>query len=93
MPITFTWDRRKSAVNERKHKTTFEEAITVFNDPREIMMPDPEHSDNEERFVSIGLSERGRLITVVYTETEEAIRIISARPASRLEQSQYADSR
>jgi uncharacterized DUF497 family protein len=92
MPITITWDKTKAGINKRKHKGTFEEAMTVFRDRNEIMISDPEHSQEEERFVCIGLSERGRIVAVVCTETEEAVHIISARPATTVERSQYEDN-
>jgi hypothetical protein len=91
MPLTFTWDSRKAARNERKHRITFEEASTIFRDEQEVMISDPEHSAKEERFVSLGVSDQGRLLTVSYTESGEAIRIISARLATSSEHLEYVN--
>jgi len=93
MPLAFTWDSRKAATNKGKHRVEFDEAMTVFSDQREIMIADPEHSQDEGRFVSIGLSESGRLLAVVSTETDKGMHIISARSGTPLEQAQYADHR
>ena len=88
--IDFEWDLRKAASNQKKHGVPFEEAQTVFADPNEVTISDPEHSEGEYRFLSIGRSELDRVIVVSYTESEpNAIRLISARPASRTERQQY----
>ena len=76
------WDADKAASNVSKHGVGFSEAMTVFGDPLEVMIPDPLHSDAELRFVSIGLSEAGRLLVVAYAERERRLRIISAREAT-----------
>ncbi|MCF7977755.1 MAG: BrnT family toxin [Chromatiaceae bacterium] len=91
--IDFEWDTRKAESNIRKHGVSFEEASTVFSDPFELTIPDPDHSHGEYRFLSVGRSERDRLLVVSYTERHQnAIRIISARVASRPERQIY-DSR
>ena len=91
MPIKFEWDKRKARQNLRKHRVDFAEASTVFADTLSITIPDPDHSENEERWVTMGLSNRQRLLVVVHTEEEETIRIISARMADRLERRKYEE--
>jgi uncharacterized DUF497 family protein len=90
MPIKFDWDPRKARRNLRKHGIDFDEASTVFADTLSITIPDPNHSQDEERWVTMGLSNRQRLLVVVHTE-EETIRIISARTADRLERRKYEE--
>jgi uncharacterized DUF497 family protein len=91
--IDFEWDTSKAESNIRKHGVSFEEASTVFSDPFELTISDPDHSHGEYRFLSIGRSEHGRLVVVSYTERHaNEIRIISARIASRPERQIY-DSR
>ena len=88
--IDFEWDTSKAESNIRKHGVSFEEASTVFSDPFELTISDPDHSHGEYRFLSIGRSERDRLLVVSYTERHpSAIRIISARVASRPERQIY----
>ena len=89
--IRFTWDPAKALENERKHGVAFAEAQTVFSDDGALLIDDPDHSADEERFVIIGFSSRARLLTVChcYRETPEEIRIISARRATRTESGQY----
>ncbi len=91
MSIRFEWDERKAKQNERKHKVTFEEAITVFADPLSLTIPDPLHSWDEERFVTMGLSVKRRLLVVVHTDRGDTIRIISARRATPRERSEYEE--
>ena len=88
--VEFEWDASKAASNLAKHGVSFAEAMTVFGDPLELTIPDPVHSDAESRFVSIGLSEAGRFVAVVYTERGLRVRIISARQATPRERGQYA---
>lgn len=90
MSLRFEWDPRKAASNARKHGVTFDEAATSFGDPRSITIADPDHSSTEFRFVTIGLSLRGRLLVVVHADRDESIRIVSARKATRREAEQYA---
>ena len=88
--MEFEWDPDKERSNVGKHGLGFAEAMTVFNDPFELTVSDPDHSIGEARFVSVGESEAGRLLVVSYTErTRGGIRIIGARPASRKERRQY----
>jgi uncharacterized DUF497 family protein len=91
MPIKFDWDPRKARRNLRKHGVDFDEASTVFADTLSITIPDPDHSEDEERWVTMGLSNRQRLLVVVHTEEEETIRIINARTADRLERRKYEE--
>jgi uncharacterized DUF497 family protein len=90
MPLRFSWDSRKAASNLRKHGVSFEEAVTAFGDPLSLTIPDPLHSESEDRFVLLGLSGNSRLLVVVHAERDDDdIRIISARLASRRERIQY----
>ena len=90
MPLRFSWDSRKAASNLRKHGVSFEEAVTAFGDPLSLTIPDPLHSESEDRFVLLGLSANSRLLVVVHAERDDDdIRIISARLASRRERIQY----
>jgi hypothetical protein len=88
--MEFEWDLAKAESNLGKHGVSFVEAMTIFGDPLEKTIPDPDHSGREFRFLSIGHSERGRLLVVAYTEREERIRLISAREASAKERRDYA---
>ncbi len=87
--MDFEWDPAKASANESKHGVTFEEAMTVFGDPLELTISDPDHSMEEFRFVSIGLSGAGQLLIVSYTQRDEVIRLISARLATARERKQY----
>lgn len=87
--MEFEWDASKAASNLAKHGVSFAEAMTVFGDSLEVMIPDPVHSGAELRFASIGLSEAGRLLVAAYTERDQRIRIISAREATPRERRQY----
>ncbi len=88
--MEFEWDESKALRNEKKHGISFTEAITVFGDPMELTIADPDHSTGEFRFLSIGQSNLGNLLMVSYTEREKNyIRIISARRASKHEQKHY----
>lgn len=91
--IQFEWDSKKAAVNQVKHGVSFDEAQTVFYDESALLISDPDHSEDEERFVLLGLSRMARLLIVVhcYREDEEKIRIISARKATKKESIQYGD--
>jgi uncharacterized protein len=87
----FEWDDAKAASNFSKHGVTFGEAGTVFDDPLSITYDDPDHSDDEERFLTIGASAAGRVVIVSHTDRGGRIRIISARVASRSERKGYED--
>lgn len=93
MSLNFEWDEIKAEENLKKHGISFDEAKTVFNDPFSLTIYDPNHSINEERYVDIGLSSKGRLIIVSYTERGENIRIISCRKAKKKEQKDYEKKR
>ena len=90
---TFEWDKRKASENGQKHGVAFEEAKSAFLDENARVIPDPEHSDDEDRFVLLGLSVRLRLLVVVhcYRQGEDLIRIISARKADPSERKQYSE--
>lgn len=89
--LRFEWDPRKNAANRRKHGVSFLEAETVFSDEGAILLDDPDHSVTEERFVLLGLSSALRLLVVshMYREGNDIIRLISARKATRVERAQY----
>ena len=89
--IHFEWERKKAALNKRKHGVSFEEAQTVFYDENAIEFFDPDHSDREDRFVMLGLSFKLRLLVVCHCvrEAQSVIRIISARRATRHEAETY----
>jgi hypothetical protein len=87
--LTFEWDARKAARNLLKHGVSFEEATTAFADPFSLTIRDPDHAEEEERFIQLGRSSRDRILVVVHTERGDNIRIISARRASRSERRQY----
>jgi uncharacterized DUF497 family protein len=89
LSLTFEWDGKKADENLRKHGVSFEEAKTVFNDPFSVTICDPDHSSDEQRYVDIGLSLKGRLIVVSYCERGETIRLISSRKATRKERRYY----
>jgi len=89
--IRFAWDPEKDIVNRRKHGVSFEEAQSVFYDEYAQLIPDPDHSDEEDRFIILGRSNRLRVLVVChcYREDDEVIRIISARRATKYEQNFY----
>ena len=91
--LKFTWDGRKNAANQKKHGVSFEEAKTVFYDEFARLISDPDHSEEEDRYILLGRSSRLCLLIVChcYREDDETIRIISARKANRLEKRQYED--
>lgn len=87
--MKFEWDPNKAKINLRKHKVTFEEAATALRDPMAATGADPDHSVTEDRYITFGVSERGRLLVVSHTEEDDIIRIISARVTSKGEQKIY----
>jgi uncharacterized DUF497 family protein len=89
MSLRFEWDEDKAATNLNKHGVDFYEAQSVFGDLQSLTILDELHSDQEERFIDIGLSLLGRILVVVYTERDGYIRIISCRPATPSEMNQY----
>ena len=89
MSLKFEWDAKKARENIKKHGVSFEEASTVFGDLLALTIYDPLHSEEEDRFVTLGESEKRRLIVVSFTDREDRIRIISARVATRQERKDY----
>ena len=87
----FEWDARKAAANLRKHGVSFEEASSVFFDSISVTGGDPDHSFDEHRFVTFGVSSLGQRLVVVHVDDDEAIRIISARKATRAEKHFYEE--
>jgi hypothetical protein len=87
--MRFEWNDRKAASNLKKHGVSFEEASTVFRDPLSATGADPDHSFGEQRWVTFGVSDTGRLLVVAHTDCDDGIRIISARPATKAERSIY----
>ena len=96
MAILFEWDENKAKENFKKHEIGFEEAKTIFNDPFLVNFPDEEHSENEERLISIGTSSTSKVLLAVHTEREQdeenvIIRIISCRKATASERRTYEE--
>jgi uncharacterized DUF497 family protein len=89
--LHFEWDEKKATLNRKKHGVAFLEAQSVFADENALLLDDPDHSRDEDRFVLLGLSPRLRLLVVshAYRKNDAVIRIISARKATRSEQQQY----
>jgi hypothetical protein len=85
------WDTKKTKLNLRKHRVSFEEAATALSDPMAATGTDPDHSITEVRYMTFGVSDRGRLLVVAHTEEDETIRIISARLASKGERKLYEE--
>ena len=89
--MRFEWDLKKTANNLRKHGISFKEAATVFGDPLSMTFEDPDHSINEDRFVTIGESRQRRILVVAHTDRRGVIRIISARKATPRERKFYEE--
>jgi uncharacterized DUF497 family protein len=87
--MEFEWDSKKAKSNLRKHKVSFEEAATVFNDILSFTFEDEAHSDVERRYATLGMSYRGRILVVAHTMRGEKVRIISAREATPRERRWY----
>ena len=87
--MEFEWDPEKAKANAKKHGVEFGEAMTVFGDPLEVTIADPDHAEDEQRFLSIGTSAAGRLVVVAYTERAGRTRIINAREATAQERKHY----
>ena len=92
----FEWDARKAHDNRHKHDVSFDEAATVFRDPKALSIFDPDHSETEDRWITMGISEKGRLLIVVHTfhqESDDAVtvRIISSRKATKQENKTYGE--
>jgi uncharacterized DUF497 family protein len=88
--VRFEWDSEKADLNFRKHKVSFDEAKTVFDDPLFVIFADPDHSIAEKRFIIMGESVEKRLLVVSYTE-RRSTRLISARKAARKERKKYEE--
>lgn len=91
--LYFEWDPNKNISNQKKHKISFEEAQTVFYDDNALLIDDPDHSEEEERFILLGFSHRANMIVVChcYRHSDSVIRFISARKATRNEERVYND--
>jgi hypothetical protein len=89
--VILEWDPEKAASNLAKHGVDFHEAGTVLDDPLSTTFPDPDHSVGEERFLTIGLSASGRILVVGHTDRGEAVRLITARPATPAERRFYEE--
>jgi len=93
---TFKWDPRKAHDNRDKHDVAFDEAATVFRDSKALSIFDPDHSETEDRWITVGISEKGRLLIVIHTFREKSedavtIRIISNRKATKQETKTYGE--
>ncbi len=89
--MKFHWDPQKAALNVRRHGVSFEEAASVFGDPLAATVPDPAHSTDERRFITMGVTLAQRLLVVVHTDRADPTRIISARVATRGEEKKYEE--
>ncbi len=92
MKPNFEWDLEKERKNIRKHEVSFDEASSIFDDPMFITVIDEEHSTDEERYITIGLSNKNRLLLVAHTERDDRIRVISARKATKNEEKFYEEA-
>jgi len=90
--MRFVWDEKKAASNLGKHRISFEEAATVFDDPLSDTFPDPDHSLHEHRFIIRGSSESGKILVVAHTDDGDLVRIISAREATHGERKSYEEN-
>ncbi len=90
--LEFEWHPLKAAENLKKHKVSFEEAMTIFGDKRHLEVPDCEHSLDEMRYLAIGRSVKGRILTLIFTERGTKLRLISARLAEPWERREYETS-
>ncbi|MBI3823324.1 MAG: BrnT family toxin [Planctomycetes bacterium] len=88
----FEWDSTKAKRNLAKHGVSFDEAATVFRDKLAAIFPDPDHSDDEQREIIVGNSDRNRLLVVSFTERGDRVRIISARKANKRERQDYEEN-
>ncbi len=93
MNIKFSWDKNKAESNQSKHGITFGEAKTVFYDDNALLIDDPDHSGDEERFIILGMSKELRILVVChcYRDSSKNVRIISARKATKSEQKEYLE--
>jgi uncharacterized DUF497 family protein len=91
--LIFEWDIDKSSINLKKHKVSFEEAMSVWNDDYAAMFYDEKHSDFEERYYFVGYSKKNNLLVISFTERDNKIRIISARKATKYERNRHEENR
>lgn len=91
MAQEFEWDEKKADANQRKHNVSFEEARTVFDDPFLVTFPDAIHSGNEDRNISIGTSDKDKVLVIVHTDRGNCIRLISCRLATTHERKAYEE--
>ena len=89
--VEFEWDPKKAALNRRKHRVSFDEAVTVLGDVLSITVSDPDHSVEEDRYITIGMSDRQRVLMISHSESGGRIRIISARTLTRAEREAYEE--
>ena len=89
--MRFEWDSKKAEGNLKKHGVSFEEAATIFYDPLSATFEDPDHSTDEYRFLTVGLSSHSRLLVVAHAERGENVRIINARPATAHERKRHEE--
>lgn len=89
--MKFTWNPRKAASNFKKHGISFEEAASVFGDPLAITFPDPDHSEDEDRWLTFGCSASTRLLVLAHLDSRDTIHIISAREATKNERKIYEE--
>ena len=89
--MDFEWDENKAESNERKHAVSFVDATTIFADTLSVTGYDPKHSDDEDRYITVGQMDDGRVLVVSHTDRSGVIRIISARVATRAERKDYED--
>ena len=89
--MKFEWDQRKAKSNLKKHRISFQEATTVFGDALSITFDDPDHSIEEYRLLTFGLSRTGKLLIVSHTERSKSMRIVSARPMTKQERQIYEE--
>ena len=87
--LTFEWDPNKAKINLERHGVSFDEASTAFQDPLSLTIDDPLHTEDEERFILLGLSHKNRMLVVVDTERGDNIRMISARKMTKQERKYY----
>ena len=92
MKLSFEWDEEKAKANLKKHRVGFDEAATVFTDSYSLTVHDPDHSVDEQRYIDIGASDKGRMLVVVYTERGSNIRIVSCRKATPSERKLYEEA-
>ena len=91
--MRFVWNRSKAEINLQKHGVSFAEAGTVFDDSWQENFPDPAHSEGEARYICLGMSDKGRVLFVSYTERTDHYRLISAREATKKEERKYYEAR